>query len=65
MQPMRDTIDNLMVGHPETEALVEAMIAHFSKTFHSRRIHLGMDEAVSLGTGRYLRSNGYRTIGIY
>ena len=60
MQPMRDTIDNLMVGHPETEALVEAMIAHFSKTFHSRRIHLGMDEAVSLGTGRYLRSNGYR-----
>ena len=60
MQPMRDTIDNLMVGHPETEALVEAMIAHFSNTFQSRRIHLGMDEAVSLGTGRYLRSNGYR-----
>ena len=60
MQPMRDTVDNLKVGHPETEALVEAMIAHFSKTFQSRRIHLGMDEAVSLGTGRYLRENGYR-----
>ena len=60
MQPMRDTVDNLKVGHHETEALVEAMIAHFSKTFHSRRIHLGMDEAVSLGTGRYLRENGYR-----
>ena len=60
MEPMRDTVDNLMVGQPETVALVEAMIAHFSRTFRSRRIHLGMDEAVSLGTGRYLRHKGYR-----
>ena len=37
------------------------MIAHFSQTFRSRRIHLGMDEAVSLGTGRYLRHQGYRS----
>lgn len=61
MEPMRDTIDNLMVGHEETIKLVEAMIAHFSRTFRSRRIHLGMDEAVSLGTGRYLRYKGYRS----
>ena len=60
MAPMRDTVDNLMVGQDGTVALVEAMIAHFSKTFRSRRIHLGMDEAVSLGTGRYLRHEGYR-----
>lgn len=61
MAPMRDTVDNLMVGQESTVALVEAMIAHFSKTFRSRRIHLGMDEAVSLGTGRYLRHQGYRS----
>ena len=61
MEPMRDTVDNLMVGHGETVKLVEAMIAHFSRTFRSRRIHLGMDEAVSLGTGRYLRYQGYRS----
>ena len=61
MEPMRDTVDNLMVGQEATVALVEAMIAHFSKTFRSRRIHLGMDEAVSLGTGRYLRYQGYRS----
>ena len=61
MQPMRDTVDNLMVGQEDTVKLVEAMIAHFSKTFRSRRIHLGMDEAVSLGTGRYLRYQGYRS----
>ena len=61
MEPMRDTADNLMVGHDGTNSLVEAMIAHFSKTFRSRRIHLGMDEAVSLGTGRYLRYRGYRS----
>lgn len=60
MAPMRDTVDNLMVGQEKTVALVEAMIAHFSATFRSRRIHLGMDEAVSLGTGRYLRHQGYR-----
>ena len=60
MEPMRDTIDNLMVGQDGTVTLVEAMIAHFSKTFRSRRIHLGMDEAVNLGTGRYLRHQGYR-----
>lgn len=60
MEPMRDTADNLMVGQEGTNALVEAMIAHFSQTFRSRRIHLGMDEAVSLGTGRYLRHQGYR-----
>lgn len=60
MQPMRDTVDNLMVGEPDTLALVEAMIAHFSKTFRSRRIHLGMDEAVGLGTGRYRLYKGYR-----
>ena len=60
MAPMRDTVDNLMVGQEGTVALVEAMIAHFSRTFRSRRIHLGMDEAVSLGTGRYLRLQGYR-----
>lgn len=60
MEPMRDTVDNLMVGQENTIALVEAMLAHFSQTFRSRRIHLGMDEAVSLGTGRYLRYQGYR-----
>lgn len=60
MEPMRDTVDNLMVGQEDSVALVEAMIAHFSRTFRSRRIHLGMDEAVSLGTGRYLRHQGYR-----
>ena len=61
MEPMRDTADNLMVGQEDTVALVEAMIAHFSMTFRSRRIHLGMDEAVGLGTGRYLRYQGYRS----
>lgn len=60
MQSMRDTVDNLMVGEPGTLALVEAMIAHFSRTFHSRRIHLGMDEAVGLGTGRYRLYKGWR-----
>lgn len=60
MQPMKDTIDNLMVGESSTNKLVEDMIAHFSRTFKSRRIHLGMDEAVGLGTGRYRLYKGYK-----
>lgn len=60
LHPVRDTVDNLMVSEPGTIELVEAMIAHFSKTFRSRRIHLGMDEAVGLGTGRYRFHKGWR-----
>lgn len=60
IQPMRDTADNLMVGDKETEKLVEAIIFYFSKTMRSRRIHVGMDEAVGLGTGRYRLRNGYK-----
>ena len=57
---VRDTPDNLMVGEEGTLALVEAMLAHLSRTFRSRRIHLGMDEAVGLGTGRYRLHKGWR-----
>jgi hexosaminidase len=59
IQPMRDTPDILMVGSEETEELLDAVLGHLSRTFRSRRIHVGMDEAVELGAGRYRQKYGY------
>ncbi|MBQ9802806.1 MAG: beta-N-acetylhexosaminidase [Clostridia bacterium] len=58
--PINDMDDILLVGNPETDKLIETMIATMSKTFRSRRINIGMDEAHNLGRGKYLDQNGYR-----
>jgi hexosaminidase len=56
----RDTADVLLAGDDSTYALIERMLRSASAPVRSRRIHLGMDEAHSLGLGRYLDRNGYR-----
>ena len=61
MQGTRDTEDILMVGEEKTYDFVKACIRSVSETFRSRRVHLGMDEAWSLGLGNYLLKNGYHT----
>ena len=53
-----DTPTVMMVGAPGTEALVEKMIAFWSKALRSRRIHVGMDEAHGLGRGKYQTVHG-------
>jgi len=55
-----DSQDVLLVGDERNYRLIENMLATLSKCFTSRRIHIGMDEAFYLGTGRYLQQNGYR-----
>ena len=54
-----DTDDILMVGSPRTYELIDKMLTTLKKCFRSRRIHIGMDEAHTLGRGRYLDENGY------
>ncbi len=56
----RDIDDVLFVGKPEVFELQDQMIRYLSETFTSRRIHLGLDEAVRLGRGRYADFNGLR-----
>lgn len=51
---VRDTDDVMLVGEPATYDLIEKMLDRWSHVFGSRRIHIGMDEAISLGRGRYL-----------
>lgn len=55
MQKYRDTMNVLLAEEETTYQLIEKMIRAASKPFRSRRIHIGMDEAWDLGTGRYRR----------
>ncbi len=49
---IKDTNGTLLTLVPETYALIDKMLGHWSKVFKSRRINLGMDEAVDIGKGR-------------
>lgn len=59
-QDIIDGADIIMVGEEKTYALIEKMLTTVKETFSTNRVHLGMDEAVALGLGNYLRKNGYR-----
>lgn len=54
-----DCEDILMVGDERTYTFIDKMVSTVSQCFRSRRIHIGMDEAWSLGLGKYLKINGY------
>ena len=54
-----DTADVLLAGEEKTYTLIERMFETISKTFSSKNVHIGMDEAKFLGTGKYLQKNGY------
>jgi hexosaminidase len=60
MAELRDTEDILLVGSEKTYEFIEEMIKSALAPFRSKRIHLGMDEALYLGLGKYLSLNGYR-----
>ena len=56
----RDGTQTMLVGAEETYKIIDKMIRTVSECFSSKRIHVGMDETVDLGTGRSLHVNGYR-----
>lgn len=58
--PHFDCNDILLVGDDRVYQLIENMFKTLSKTFSSRRVHIGMDEAKFIGLGKYLDQNGYR-----
>lgn len=58
-QEYTDFNDILLVGDDRTYKLIDDMFASLSKTFRSKNIHIGMDEAHMLGRGKYLDQNGY------
>ena len=55
--PVRDTAFNLMPGTDKSLEFIEEIIKTMKKTFKSKNIHIGMDEAVDVGTGAYFRAH--------
>ncbi len=53
-----DTKQILLAEDDRTYTLLRKMIEAATKPFQSKRIHLGMDEAHGLGSGRYKEING-------
>ena len=55
---LEDANGILLVGEPRVYVLIENMIKTISSCFSSGIIHLGMDEAFSLGRGKYQDLHG-------
>ena len=53
-----DFRDTLLEGEPGTYELIGRMLDSIGGSIGSRRIHIGMDEAWSLGRGKHLDRNG-------
>lgn len=60
MEEVRDSADILQVGKEETYQFITRLLSTVKDTFSTNRVHLGMDEAIMLGLGNYLKENGYK-----
>ena len=56
---MADCNDILLAGDEHVYAFIDDMFASLSKSFRSRIVNIGMDEAAMVGLGRYLQEHGY------
>ena len=54
---VRDCNDILLCGEEKTYALIEGMLGSCRAAFRTDRIHIGMDEALMLGCGKYRLHN--------
>jgi len=50
----------LLIGDERTYEFIDRMFASLRKTFTSRKLHIGLDEALNVARGKYLDKNGYR-----
>ena len=57
---VKDSSSVLLVGEEQTYDLIEKMLDGMAGYLHSRRIHIGMDEAGGMGRGRYLDRFGFK-----
>ena len=60
MDKIRDSADILQPEKEETYQFIEKLLSSVKEDFSTNRVHLGMDEAVMLGLGNYLKENGYK-----
>lgn len=57
-EDVKDCDNILLCGEEKTYALIDKMISSLAKCFTSRKIHIGMDEAYRVGTGKYQQIHG-------
>lgn len=55
---VNDCDDILLAGDEKTYELIDRMLLSVSQSFSSKKIHIGMDEAYRVGTGRYKDIHG-------
>lgn len=55
----KDTKEVLMVGEEKVYDLIDRMFSSCRECYRTHKIHVGMDEAMDLGLGKYLMKNGY------
>ena len=57
---INDCDDILLAEEEKTYKLIEDMISTLSECFTTRKIHIGMDEAYKIGTGKYQQKHGIK-----
>ena len=55
---INDCDNILLAGEEKTYQVIEDMISTVSECFSSKKIHIGMDEAYRVGTGKYQEKHG-------
>ena len=55
---IRDTENILLIDEPKTYEFIEAIFKTWRSVTESKKIHIGMDEASSVGLGQFLKKNG-------
>lgn len=58
--PLRDTPDVLLADDERVYELIEAMFRQCRACYRTNKIHIGMDEAMNLGLGGYLKKHGFQ-----
>ena len=56
---IHDISDILFIGEDRTYKLIDNMFSEVNKSFSSKNIHIGLDEAHFMGLGKYLEKHGF------
>ena len=59
---LKDTSEVLLANNDETYVFIRKLIRTVSKPLRSKRIHIGLDEANGVGSGRYAQIYGYSNV---
>ncbi|MBQ6950606.1 MAG: family 20 glycosylhydrolase, partial [Clostridia bacterium] len=57
---VHDCHDILLLEEEKTYQLIDDMLRTCSECFESRTVNVGMDEAMFMGLGKYLKKHGYQ-----